>query len=229
MSIILNIDTAIDTANLSIAENGNILVEISNDGKKDHGSFLQPAIESILKSAGLVFKDIDAVAVSAGPGSYTGLRVGMASAKGLAFALDKPLLTIGTLKILAYATLLQLPAELKNKETLICPMIDARRMEVFTALFDQLLNVLSPAAALVLNEHSFAKWLLKNKVVFSANGSEKWKAICVDPNAAFFNLKNNSLAMNVLSHQKYLEKNFADLAYVEPLYLKDFHSTSSTL
>ncbi|MEO6718845.1 MAG: tRNA (adenosine(37)-N6)-threonylcarbamoyltransferase complex dimerization subunit type 1 TsaB [Ferruginibacter sp.] len=229
MSIILNIDTATNIAIISIADKGNVLAEISNSVQKDHSGFLHPGIQSLLKKAGLYFNDIEAIAVSAGPGSYTGLRIGMASAKGLCYALNKPLVTVSSLEILAYATLLQMPPEQAGLEVLICPMIDARRLEVFTALYNKSMNVVSPASALVLGENSFANYLLNYKVVFSGSGIEKWRKICDNPNAAFFEPDSNSLAMSNLSYEKYISKSFADLAYVEPSYLKEFYSSGFIL
>jgi tRNA threonylcarbamoyladenosine biosynthesis protein TsaB len=225
MSFILNIDTATEVACISLGNKGNIVAEIYNREQKEHGSFLQPAINSLLEQTGFTFANIDAIAVSAGPGSYTGLRVGMASAKGLSFALDKPLLTIGTLEILACAIALQMTPHDSNVETLICPMIDARRLEVFTALYDRSLNVILPPCAMVLSKDAFANWLLKYKVVFCGSGSNKWKSMVTHPNAVFPHSGNNSLAMSFLSCQKYLNKSFADIAYAEPTYLKEFFHT----
>ena len=226
MSVILNIDTAIDSATLSIAHGGIILAETSNSDQKEHGSFLQPAIADLLEKTGLSLNQLDAIAVSAGPGSYTGLRVSMASAKGLCFALDKPLILIGTLKALAYSTSLQMESALPEDDFLICPMIDARRMEVFTSLFDKNLNEISPPAAVILNNDSFANWMLKYKIFFSGNGSNKWRDQCNHPNARFLEVKNNPLAMSKLSYKKYQNRSFADLNSAEPMYIKGFHSGS---
>jgi tRNA threonylcarbamoyladenosine biosynthesis protein TsaB len=223
MSTILNIDTATDIASVSIAKQGAILAEMSNGVQKNHGSFLQPAIHDLLKKTGILFKEIDGIAISAGPGSYTGLRVGMASAKGLSFALNKPLLAIGTLEILAYATILQVRASSQEHEILICPMIDARRMEVFTAVYDKDMNVVMEPSALILSPDSFANWLLKNKVFFAGSGVSKWKRICTHSNAEFIELESNALAMSILSYDKYSNNTFADVAYSQPIYLKEFH------
>ena len=145
MSLILNIDTATDIAHISISKSGVILDSVTNKEQKDHGSFLQPAIQQLLKNNFISIQELDAIAISAGPGSYTGLRVGMASAKGLCFALEKPLITISSLEIIAYAAILEAGTQTANTGVLFCPMIDARRMEVFTALFSpELEPVLEP-------------------------------------------------------------------------------------
>ena len=128
MSLILNIDTAIDTAHISIAKNGIILEIISNEDKKDHGAFLQPAIQLIAKKAGILLNELDAVAVVSGPGSYTGLRVGMASAKGLCYALKKPLITVTSLRLLAYQVIKENGETIADSNTLFFPMIDAIRL-----------------------------------------------------------------------------------------------------
>lgn len=226
MSLILQIDTALNSAIVSIAQNGNLLYEIVNNDPKEHAGFLQPAIETIFKQSALELKDVDAIAVAAGPGSYTGLRVGMASAKGLAFALNKPLITIGTLEILTTTALILGDKSLVNSDTLYCPMIDARRMEVYTALFDEKLQVLFEPAAMILTAEAFANWLLKNKVCFFGNGASKFQTICFHPNACFLPALNNSLAMSKLALEKYSKNDFADIAYSTPFYLKEFFSAS---
>jgi len=222
MSLILNIDTAIDTAHVSIAKDGEIIASVSNTEQKDHGGFLQPAIQRLLKRASVSITKIDAVGISAGPGSYTGLRVGMASAKGLCYALNKPLIGIGTLEILAFAAILETKITYANSPFLFCPMIDARRMEVFTALYDQNLQTEISPCAMVLSENSFANGLLKNKILFFGNGAKKWEAISRHENALFASAFNNVLAMSKLAHHKFELNEFVNLAYFEPLYLKEF-------
>ncbi|MEO6233507.1 MAG: tRNA (adenosine(37)-N6)-threonylcarbamoyltransferase complex dimerization subunit type 1 TsaB [Ferruginibacter sp.] len=224
MSLILQIDTALDTAIVSIAQNGELLHELTNNNQKDHAGFLQPAIDTILKQSGLTLKTINAIAVSAGPGSYTGLRVGMASAKGLAFALNKPLITLGTLEITAKNALIQNEKLHLHPGTLYCPMIDARRMEVYTALYDNMLNTRFEPSSMILTAYSFANWLLKNKICFFGNGASKFQAICTHPNASFLLTINNSLAMSKLSFEKFINNDFADVAYSTPFYLKEFFS-----
>lgn len=222
MGLLLNIDTATETAIVSIAKDGYILHEAINKEQKDHASFLHTAIKLICKKAGVGLNQLNAIAVAAGPGSYTGLRVGMASAKGICFALNIPLIAIGTLDVMAWQSInetknLQLPIPV-----LFCPMIDARRMEVFTAMFQNDLTPCVNPHALVLDEKSFANYLLTNKIVFSGDGAEKWKQLCTSENAIFLNTEANALYMNQLSYKKFLNNEFENIAYVQPLYVKEF-------
>ena len=224
MSLLLNIDTAISTASISIAKDGHILGEAINIDQKDQGAFIQPAIKSIAKNIGIHLSELSAIAVVAGPGSYTGLRVGMASAKGLCYALNKPLISIGTLNLLAYQAINETGFIQKDMSTLYCPMVDARRMEVFTAVFDKELNTILPPCAMIIDENSFANLLLNNKIIFFGNGTLKWQKINRQKNAMFFELKSKTLYMNELSFKKYLANDFADTAYAEPKYIKDFYN-----
>lgn len=226
MSLLLNIDTAVDKAIISIAKDGEILQEAINNEQKDHGAFLQPAIQSILKKAGIHLSELDAIAVVAGPGSYTGLRVGMATTKGLCYALNKPLITIGSLHVLAWQAIQQLPVNQNDIPTLYCPMIDARRMEVFTALYNEHLTTALEPCALIVEKNIFANQLLKSKMVFLGNGAAKWQQLCNHENATFFEAETNALYMSELTYSKYLQKTFADIAYTEPMYVKEFYNNS---
>lgn len=222
MSILLNIDTAIDIAQVSIAKDGEIIETIFNSEQKDHGGFLQPAIKTLIKNTAITFSKLDAIAISAGPGSYTGLRVGMASAKGLCYALNIPLITIGTLEIAAFSAILETMNAPAAASSLYCPMIDARRMEVYTALYDNMLNPVLVPCAMVLDQNSFANSLLKNNIFFFGNGTKKWNRICSHPNASFLSDFSNPLAMSKLACKKYVCNDFADVAYCEPFYIKEF-------
>ena len=224
MSLLLNIDTAISTASISIAKDGHILGEEINIDQKEQGAFIQPAIQSIAKNIGVRLSELSAIAVVAGPGSYTGLRVGMASAKGLCYALGKPLITIGTLNLLAYQAINEAGIIHENIPTLYCPMVDARRMEIFTAVFDKELNTVLPPCAMIIDENSFANLLLNNKIIFFGNGALKWEQINKQRNTVFFELKSKPLYMNELSFKKYLANDFADTAYAEPMYIKEFYN-----
>lgn len=226
MSLLLNIDTAVDKAIISIAKDGEILQEAINNEQKDHGAFLQPAIQSILKKAGIHLSELDAIAVVAGPGSYTGLRVGMATAKGLCYALNKPLITIGSLHVLAWQAIQQLPVNQNDIPTLYCPMIDARRMEVFTAVYKKHLTTILEPCALIVEKNIFANQLLKSEMVFLGNGAAKWQQLCNHKNATFFEAETNALYMSELTYSKYLQKTFANIAYTEPMYVKEFYNNS---
>jgi tRNA threonylcarbamoyladenosine biosynthesis protein TsaB len=226
MSLILNIDTASENAHVSLAKDGLVLDSISNESQKEHAAFLQAGIQQLMKSVNINLKDIDAVAVTAGPGSYTGLRVGMASAKGLCYALKKPLITIGTLEVLTASALQLFPTD--NKDLLYCPMIDARRMEVFTAVYKHDLTIHLQPSAMILDELSFENDLLNNQIVFFGSGSDKWKLICPDSyrdeNAIFKPVTILPKSLGKSTNALFLEKKFTELAYSEPLYLKEFQT-----
>lgn len=223
MKIILNIDTSNETASVSISKDGVLLSYLKNTIQKDHASFLHTAVKKLLIEASLDIKQLDAVSVINGPGSYTGLRVGLASAKGLCYALNKPLLTIGTLNMLA-AAVISLSKELLTRTTLFCPMIDARRMEVYTAVFDDSMNEEMPACAMILHDRSFEQMLTEYNVFFFGSGSVKWKNIIHSKNAYFPDVPDPINTICQLSYTKYLNKDFSDLCYCEPLYVKEFFS-----
>jgi tRNA threonylcarbamoyladenosine biosynthesis protein TsaB len=221
VSIILNIDTSTTVASVSISNQGKILALLQNEAQNEHASFLQPAIKKLLETTQILLKNLDAIAVINGPGSYTGLRVGMASAKGICYALNKPLITIGSLPLMAKAAILDLEKE-EQSLPLLCPMIDARRMEVFAAIYDSTLTELFPAQAIILYYDSFVEILLHNKILFFGNGAAKFKALTNHPNALFAGNYSSFEAFSALSLGKFIEKDFTDLAYSEPLYLKEF-------
>jgi tRNA threonylcarbamoyladenosine biosynthesis protein TsaB len=219
MSLILNIDTATETAQVSFAKDGKLLQSLQNDSQKDHASFLQVAIQQLTKAAAIKLNDIDAIAVTAGPGSYTGLRVGMSGAKGLCYALNKPLITLNTLEVLAVAAIGQ---SHDTVNFLYCPMIDARRMEVFTAIYSSITATILSPCAMILQHDSFLKALEKDKIIFFGSGADKWKAICHHPNASFTVVSNLPAAMSQLAQDYFIRNHFANLAYSEPFYLKEF-------
>lgn len=224
MSLILNIDTTTETALVNIALTGQIIDEEINTQQKDHAAFLHTAVGTLLSKAHIELKQIDAVAVSIGPGSYTGIRVGMSSAKGFCFALNKPLITLNTLEILAKDVTDNYPLPYHTPATLFCPMIDARRLEVFTAIYKSDLDIVMPPSAMVLDDNSFANLLLNSNMVFFGNGASKWQQLCVHKNASFSPITNKGVAMSNLSFQKMQQKNFSPLAYAEPLYVKEFYN-----
>ncbi len=224
MSIILNIDTTSSIAYVNIANGGAVLVTEKNEAQKDHAAFLQPAIERLLQKAAVTLEELAAVAVSIGPGSYTGIRVGLSSAKGLCYVLNKPLIALSSLEILAKDAAGN-TGDIFEKEPLFCPMIDARRMEVFTAVYDRALNIVMEPAALVLTENSYVNMLLNQHVIFVGSGMEKWKQVCRHPHAHFATTHHYDAAMSSLSFSKLTQKEFADIAYTSPLYVKEFHDT----
>lgn len=217
MSLILNIDTALDTASVCLSEDGNELQLSCSENQKDHASWLHTEIAGLLQKSGKRIKDLDAVAVSIGPGSYTGLRVGLAAAKGFCYALNIPLITVNSLKIIALAA---------KDETIdiICPLIDARRMEVFTAVYDKDLREKNSPHTLVIDENSFASLLLTGKILFCGNGVKKLQPLISNSNALFSNKIADASHLARLSFPCYNKNEFSDLAYAEPLYIKEFYS-----
>ncbi|MBD0333460.1 MAG: tRNA (adenosine(37)-N6)-threonylcarbamoyltransferase complex dimerization subunit type 1 TsaB [Chitinophagaceae bacterium] len=195
MSPILNIDTAVEAASVCLANEATILGLKVNPSRKDHATWLHVAIAEVMEGCNCSMEELEAVAVSAGPGSYTGLRVGMAAAKGLCYALQKPLISISTLKMMAVAALTE-------STDLICPMIDARRMEVFTAVYDKQLNEIIPSQNYILNGDSFEALLEKHTITFFGNGSSKFQNITSHPNASFKNIEATAQHMVPLSQQQ---------------------------
>ncbi|GGH77212.1 tRNA threonylcarbamoyladenosine biosynthesis protein TsaB [Filimonas zeae] len=219
MGLILKIDTATEIACVCLSRNGILLDQLANTEQKSHASFVQPAIAQLMQQTGYQLEQLDAIAVTAGPGSYTGLRVGLSSAKGLCFALQKPLIMLNTLEVMAAAQVTVTPPE---NNVLLCPMIDARRMEVFTALYNKDLHELMPPMALILDEHSFADTLAANTMVFFGSGSSKWQQLIQHPNAQFSTVQHQAEGMTALAWKAFQDKRFANLAYSEPLYVKEF-------
>jgi len=215
---ILNIDTAVQTASVCIAHDGQSAGLKINPSQKDHAAWLHVAIRELLHETNITLQDVKAIAVSAGPGSYTGLRVGMSAAKGLCYALNIPLITINTLQMMAVAALDQ-PTDL------LCPMIDARRMEVFTAVFDQQLNEVVNTQNCILSSDTFAQLLNQHTITFFGNGSNKFQMLVHHPHAVFQHIEATAQQLAFLSHIHFEKKQYADLAYCEPFYGKEFYST----
>jgi tRNA threonylcarbamoyladenosine biosynthesis protein TsaB len=216
LSIILNIETATKNCSVCIADKGKILaIKELNNGNYSHAEVLHPFIVDILKEANISSDKIDAVAVSKGPGSYTGLRIGVSAAKGLCFAFDKPLISIDTLTSLSYA--------ISIDEGFLVPMLDARRMEVYAAVFNENHQKIREIKAEIIDENSFSEYLKSNKVYFLGDGSQKCKEIITHQNAVFVDAKFPSAKeMAKLSYDKYQKSDIENVAYFEPFYLKDF-------
>lgn len=235
MALILNLETATEVCSVALAKNGKLLSVRETAGGYTHSENLTVFIDEVIREAGASLNDLDAVSVSKGPGSYTGLRIGVSTAKGLCFALEKPLLAVNTLLSLANNFLTSnlkpqtLPANALGKQqwqagsNLLCPMLDARRMEVYCAVYDSKLNEIEPTAAVIIEKNSFEDILKTNKIYFFGNGAAKCKAILQHPNAIFVdNIYPSATAMISLSEKLFAEKKFEDTAYFEPFYLKDF-------
>jgi len=219
VALILNIDTATEKAGVCLASEGRSLAIIENTVQKEQASWLHPAVEEILQITGYRLRDLQAVAVTGGPGSYTGLRVGMAAAKGFCYALGIPLIAEDTLKVMAFAGHEQLP-----DGDLLCPMIDARRMEVFTAIYDRNMIPVLSSMAMVIGENAFAGWLDHHRVSFFGGGSDKCKPIISSANASFPQVVCHAGYLGKLSFLRYLQSEFTGLAYSEPAYTKEFYT-----
>ena len=225
--MILNIDTATEQASVCLSQDGNVIRTLLNDSQKDHAAWIQVAINTLLQKEGYTMQQIQAVAVTQGPGSYTGLRVGMASAKGICFALQIPLITINTLEVMAFGAIDQWISLTENMEAPLCfcPMIDARRMEVFTAVYNEALEEIISPKAMILDELSFQPELHDRSLICFGNGSFKWKNVSRYPNVLFIEEKIDiAKSLAKLASSLYLERNFANLAYAEPVYLKEFYT-----
>ncbi|MDX8552121.1 tRNA (adenosine(37)-N6)-threonylcarbamoyltransferase complex dimerization subunit type 1 TsaB [Tenacibaculum sp. 1B UA] len=216
MATILHIETATKNCSVSVAEKGELLaIQELNDGNYSHAEKLHPFIQQVMQEAKLSFSNIDAVAVSKGPGSYTGLRIGVSAAKGLCFAFDKPLISIETLQSLAY--------KVNIEEGVIIPMLDARRMEVYAAVYNFKYEQVRDIKAEIIDENSFEEYLSKGKVYFLGDGAEKCKEVITHENAVFIDGEFPSgKEMVKLSFDKYKKNDIEDVAYFEPFYLKDF-------
>ena len=215
MATILNIETSTKNCSVSIAKDGVQLCLVEeNEESFAHGEKLNQFIEWCIDGAEITLNDLDAICVSKGPGSYTGLRIGVSSAKGFAFGLNLPLLAINSLQILA-------EMQINKGFDLIIPMIDARRMEVYTAQFDTNGNQLTETEAKVIDETSFEE-LKGKKIVFVGDGAEKCQEVLAHLDATFVQIFPSAKYMCEQAEKRFEEKQFEDVAYFEPYYLKDF-------
>jgi tRNA threonylcarbamoyladenosine biosynthesis protein TsaB len=212
---ILNIETATKNCSVSLSKNGETIAlrEIAEEGYS-HAEKLHVFIEEIISESTIAFQDLNAIAVSQGPGSYTGLRIGVSSAKGLCYALNIPLIAIDTLQSLA--------AQIAISEGRIIPMIDARRMEVFSAIYDKNLNIVKPVSAEIITEESYKD--NEEQMHFLGDGASKCKELLHKTNFIFHDeiIYPSSQQMSLLSFEKYKKSDTVDVAYFEPLYVKDF-------
>jgi tRNA threonylcarbamoyladenosine biosynthesis protein TsaB len=222
VALILNIDTATEKASICVSKNGQILAQLQNGQQREHASFVHTAIQQTLKNLGFSLSDMEAFAVTSGPGSYTGLRVGMATAKGFCYALSKPMIAINTLEVMTYAAIHTL--ENISEKTLFCPMIDARRMEVFAAIYNIRLQNVVPPGSVILDEHTFSNYAPEQEIVFFGNGSAKFKQLQAPRNSRFEDVEHDASFLAPLAERAFLEENFADVYYDQPAYLKNFHS-----
>ena len=221
--MILQIETATTACSVALAKDGEVLAFRQIDQRNIHAEVITLFVEELINGAGINYDAIDAIAVSSGPGSYTGLRIGISTAKGLCFALDKPLIAIETLEAMAYGVINDANQSLAP-ETLLCPMIDARRMEVFTAVFNTKGERIQATSAEIIDENSFADLLQNHKILFFGDGAEKCReALGNSPNAQFLaGFTNSATYLTQKAAEKFENKEFEDVAYFEPYYLKEF-------
>ncbi|MEH6618760.1 tRNA (adenosine(37)-N6)-threonylcarbamoyltransferase complex dimerization subunit type 1 TsaB [Maribacter arcticus] len=218
MGIILNLETSSTNCSVCLTKDGVILaMKELNSENYSHAEKLHVFIEEVMKEATLKTQDLEAIAVSKGPGSYTGLRIGVSAAKGLCYALGVPLVSVSTLKSMA--------SQLKSvdEDALIIPVLDARRMEVYSAVFDNYLNQVRETKAEIIDEQSFEEYIGSTSVHFLGSGAEKIKGIFNSDNLTFhLDVVPSAKEMALISFDKFKNKDFEDVAYFEPYYLKDF-------
>ena len=213
---ILNIHTATETAIINLMAGREILGTFSNHETKQHACFLHTAIRELLQEHGIAIKNLDAIGVTSGPGSYTGIRVGLATAKGLCYALKIPLITYNSLEVMAISA----TNFVKDNTAFYCPMIDARRMEVYTAIYNYAIEEITPPSAIILNENLFAEILNRGKIFFFGSGSDKFQQISKHTNAVFLNQGISTESLAKISWKKYVKNDFENILYAQPLYIK---------
>ena len=232
MNTILHIDTSGPDAIIGISQDLKIIASKQNNLSNTHGEFVQAGVDELFKETAMQLKDIDAIAVTMGPGSYTGLRVGLASAKGLAFALNKPLIGLSTLTLLAKAAVGYLTATenplVNEKQLQVFSMIDARRMEIFGAIYNSSLDYLAPEKALILDEALLHALLSNGPLICIGSGVAKTKILVQEADfqnklPLYLDCSYSLLEMAALAVVKLKAKNFEDLAYSGPAYLKDYY------
>jgi tRNA threonylcarbamoyladenosine biosynthesis protein TsaB len=220
---ILNIETSMQVCSVALGDGERCVFGRVNTDGLNHAALLSVFIQETLDFLKAKGQKLDAVAVSGGPGSYTGLRIGVSTAKGLCYSLDIPLIAVATLDILTLSAMEKIPA---TGDILFCPMIDARRMEVYTALMDKNLNLLENISAEIIDFHSFSDRLKHRKIAFFGNGAQKCRPYIVSPNAIFIDgIEVSAEKMIKLSATAFELKKFVDVAYFEPFYLKEFQAT----
>jgi tRNA threonylcarbamoyladenosine biosynthesis protein TsaB len=219
MALILSIETSTSVCSIALHDEGKLIVSNEIYFERSHSGSLLSIIHNALKYAHLKIKDLSAIAISKGPGSYTGLRIGTSTAKGLCFSLDIPLISVNTLYAMAFGMNI-----FNTEQFLLCPMLDARRMEIYCMVLNENLEVLKETEALILTDNSFEAILKNKKVLFFGNGSDKAKNLLINNENSRFVTDYNPLAIHVgaIAINKFSRNEFENIEYFEPYYLKDF-------
>lgn len=229
MATILNIETSTEVCSVNLSNDGELIAAKETLEGLKHSELLTVYIEKLFQENQIKQGDLDAVAVSMGPGSYTGLRIGVSVAKGICYGLNIPLIAVNSLEIMGVHTsqnVSQYHKPVKGEKLLFCPMIDARRMEVYTSLYDATGKAIKPVTAEIITEDFLNDYLRDYKILFFGNGAEKCRQTINHPNALFEgSSKTSAQFMQQLSLNKFNKKEFEDVAYFEPFYLKDFIAT----
>ena len=224
--MILCINTATTLCSVAIGRAGEQPMGVEEIADPHaHSTSLAPMVERLMTQCGVSTNQLSAVAVNKGPGSYTGLRIGVSMAKGLCYALSKPLIAIGSLEAMAQGVLQQRGSlwQPTNQPTLLCPMIDARRMEIYTALYDEQLHPVLDVEAKVIDQGAFGEWLSAHRILFFGDGANKCRSAIDHPNATFIDgIEPSAAYMLPLAHNALQQGKTEDVAYFEPFYLKDF-------
>ena len=218
MSFILNIESSSTNCSVSLTKNGDLIsIKENNDEKYSHSTKLHSFINEVISDSKITINELSAIAVGKGPGSYTGLRIGVAAAKGLCFSLDIPLISVSTLLILS--------KQIKISSGLILPVLDARRNEVYSAIYDANYKLVKKESPKLIDSKSFENFSNDNQLYFIGSGQQKCRELIKSNNNLIFH-NNESLPsskeMADISYQKFISSDFEDLAYFEPAYLKNF-------
>jgi tRNA threonylcarbamoyladenosine biosynthesis protein TsaB len=231
MASILCLETSTEVCSVALSIGGSPVSVREDKSGKNHAQLLARFVEEVMNERSLPFSVLDAIAVSGGPGSYTGLRIGVSTAKGLCYAAGKPLIAISSLESMAHHVINDpyIFGIEKKEPLLFCPMIDARRMEVYASVFNHDMAQIRNIQADVIDHTSFASFLKDQKVLFFGNGADKCKMTLQHPNALFLDqITTSAKYMTILAEAAYKTQNFVDIAYYEPYYLKDFVATIPT-
>ena len=224
MSLILCIETGTDICSVGIARDGELMSLRESDQGRDHAKQVAVFVDELLRETGVKPDELDAVAVGMGPGSYTGLRIGVSFAKGLCYGLNIPLLAVGSLEALTDVAIKDYEAGIIQvedwDEAFLCPMVDARRMEVYTQIFNSRCESQSEVSAEIITEDSFSQWRAKGKLVIFGNGAAKCQEML--PDAIYIDVAPSARGLTRIAHQLFEAGKTEDIAYFEPFYLKDF-------